>query len=273
MRKLCAGVMCFGFIGLANALPTIAMPDLIMNQSATVPVPLKNFSENNVMALPITIKQNMPQFSADIRGGLINSGRFKVINIKNVKINNAKTLNDMLNQLSALNTTQVFNVANQLGNANTYPTAMLKPVESGNHVESIVSSNNINADNAEYYLLGTINDVSQNEDSYPIKDTTNMTKQYFVAVSGDFKLVRAKDNVIVASFSSTGEAHDVKLVAINANQNIKWHHNTGALVSEAAKNLAANVVTQVIRQFAMTTKQDELNTAKPDVVTDVKTYN
>ena len=42
---------------------------------------------------------------------------------------------------------------------------------------------------------------------------THATKQYVVEVEADFKLVRVKDNVIMANFSATGSSSDVKIIS------------------------------------------------------------
>ncbi|MFN7094171.1 MAG: hypothetical protein ACK4M7_02295, partial [Burkholderiales bacterium] len=127
----------------------------------------------------------------------------------------------------------------------------------------------------KYYLVGVINEITEGEDSFPLKNTVNLTKQYYVEVAADFKLVRAKDNALMAAFSTTGRAKDVKIVSLDNMLNTTWHHNVGQLVSEASKDLANNVVSTMLAQFSYTLKTEDQTESikKPEVVTDVKVYN
>ena len=137
-------------------------------------------------------------------------------------------------------------------------------IQSLDDEESAIESN-------VYYLLGTLNYVGENEDSYPIKATNNITKRYMIEVEADFKLVRVKDNVIMANFSATGSSSDVKIVA--AKSDSVWHHNIGKLVQRASINLANNVVNEMVNQFNFTLNNERKTKGESVVVSDVKVYN
>lgn len=367
---LCLGISVCGGV---YAIPTIAMPNLVLEKTLQQAVPLTsaNGSETSV-ELPITIKKELSTFSADIRGALIKTGQFRVVDIKNPKLNNLASLDDVFkvlkidNPVEAKGDTQLssddssselenaatkfadtlmqsgkldkcvsyalqdgattdateFNKAflTELSNA---PEFSQKFIMAANTEDGVVESNtqatkvaecNLNiqitsksivtngisnqaytinmklvksADRAllwqqqtkvntatDYYLVGIISSINENEDSYPIKGTDNMTKQYFVEVAADFKLVRARDKTIMASFSATGRGSDVKIVSQKNLANTAWHHNVGKISQDAALDLAQNVVSQLQDQFGFMqgVEQKAIDESKVNVVTDVKEY-
>jgi hypothetical protein len=357
------------WLAQVQALPTIAMPDLIMEKTSHTEVPVTNGINSSVL-LPVTIKTTLAKFSADIRGALVNSGQFRVIDIPNLKVNNLANLQSVLGQLKAdpANTTVTLatdtnssnaanlaeaakDLANELiksgkldqcdsytlvesnaaeANQREVSQALLselanaKDFDGKYHLINLTSTTtdtiipqcriklmltttdqlttNGIANNqhlislqlikdskqailwqktsqlnsiTKYYLVGIINEITEGEDSFPLKNTVNLTKQYYVEVAATFKLVRAKDNALMAAFSTTGRAKDVKIVSLDNMVNTTWHHNVGQLVSEASKDLANNVVSTMLAQFSYTLKTEDQTESikKPEVVTDVKVYN
>ncbi|MBP9742429.1 MAG: hypothetical protein KBD37_03630 [Burkholderiales bacterium] len=226
--------------------PTIAMPELTFNKQA-----LENFA-NITPGVIKDVEQSVSKFSADIRGALIKTGQFKVLNIKvaapDIAIDSDKTI---VSTLSVDDETDL-------------PEKSF--LDSSNQALLISQKNN---PDTEYYLLGVINYIGENEDSYPLKGTSNLTKQYVIEVEADFKLVRARDHALMASFSATGSAHDIKIVSSNKGQT--WHHNIGKLVSTASKDLASDVVDEIESQFNFMLLNHQQ--AESDIVTDVQVYS
>lgn len=226
--------------------PTIAMPELTFNKQS-----LENFA-NITPDVIKDVEQGVSKFSADIRGALIKTGQFKVINVKiaakDIAIDSDKTI---VSTLSVDDETDL-------------PEKSF--LDSSNQALLVSQQDN---PNTEYYLLGVINYIGENEDSYPLKGTSNLTKQYAIEVEADFKLVRARDHAIMASFSATGSAHDVKIVSSTKGQT--WHHNIGKLVSIASKDLATDVVDELESQFNFMLLNHQQ--AESAIVTDVQVYS
>ena len=61
----------------AFAMPTIAVPDLKIDEQANLN------QEVNDPAVTKTVVRTLPKFTADIRGVLVTSGQFKVVDVKN----------------------------------------------------------------------------------------------------------------------------------------------------------------------------------------------
>ncbi len=319
------------------ALPTIAVPDLkILPESNT------SISTDNPM-LTKAVVNKIPKFTADIRGALVLSGQFKVIDVKSMDqakdsaddidisqisaaltseieqnkifdncknyviagMNSEPETTDLIAALAA-NLSHLPNFANKYVNQDVSGSSLIAESQlvpecqlqvkvvsqakslhgsmanrynvNANLVKgsSILWAQNIIADtNTDYYLIGDVNYIGENEDSYPIKNTDNMTKQYVVEVGAEFKLVRKSDHAVVAAFTATGSGHDVKIVSTTNLQNQAWHHDIGKIVSSASKDLATNVLDQMQTQFKFTLDNEEKvrKSSESVVITDVKVYD
>ena len=208
MYKLTFFILAITYGAFANALATIVVPDLKVLSSASG----NNIDESDSVQINQAVIKTLPKFSAAIRGALIKTNQFKV-------------------------------------------------------VEASAESSVVN-----YYLLGEINYIGQNEDSYPIKDTDNVSKQFSIEVEADFKLVRTKDNVIMANFSANGSSNDVKIVSNVNKSDAVWHHNIGKLVQEASADLASNVSDEMLDELNLTLDNEKKSQPESVVVTDVKVY-
>lgn len=327
MRKL---LLALGFMCSMQvfAMPTIAVPDLKVELKQEVDDP----------AVTKTVVSTLPKFTADIRGALVTSGQFKVVDVKSIKESQdsademntdevSKIFSDALLQSKKLNKCSSYVLVNMnslpetadlskgMGTLlSTTPEFENKYInqtgESGSSIKAEcqiqVSVENKNkkingtsnssyiatirltkassilwqqiskaGGSAEYYLLGEINYVGENEDSHSLKQTDNLTKQYVLEVSAEFKLVRASDKVVMAAFTANGRANDVKIVSTTNIGHNKWHHDIGRVVNQAAKDLASDVLQQMQAQFKFTqdTEEKERKAKEPIVVTDVKVYN
>lgn len=247
--------------GIAFAIPTISVQDLTVEKEVQV-----DPTDPTVMK---TIVKTMPKFTSDIRGSLIKSGQFKVINVRTLADNLAyahdiDVESPILIPESGVKAESSTKVESSIQIESGIPESATTPLLKQQAVNPAT----------EYYLVGVINYIGENEDSHPIKSTNNMTKQYVVEVTADFKLIRAKDKAIMASFSASGRSNDVRIISSENLQNTAWHHNVGKLVSETSKDLASNVLTEMQTQFNFTIQNEEKDRKanEPVVVTDVKEY-
>ena len=232
------------------AMPTISMPEMTIEAQATKSTDVEVQQINNIVV------KTVPKFTADIRGALIKSGKFKVIDMSAPALV-APDISPI--ESSLVESEEIFTLESGVTES-----LSLSPI-----AQKIL----VKKPETDYYLIGQINYIGENEDSYPIKQTNNMTKQFFIEVAAEFKLVRSNDNSIMANFSSSGRASDVKIVTTQSQQ--VWHHNIGKLVSAASKDLAINVVNEMESQFNFTIQNEEKDKKAHEsiVVTDVKVYN
>lgn len=187
--------------------------------------------------------------NSDISGAIINSGKFKII--ETPKGFNVKTL-----ELLAANN---FSSESQ--------------VTLSESKESAVIANNVSApavlqDGLSYILIGEVVSIDENENIYQIKNTDTSSVTHYIAAMISYKLIRIKDKASVASFSAYGSASQMKLIAAGAKAN-SLNFNRALLLHDLSKDLAKNVLDQLLVQFESTTKFEQ---SEHQVITDVKTY-
>ena len=211
---------------LAMALPTIAVPSIIY------PADIYQHNINN----------------SDVRGAIINSGKFKVIETpKNFDLNTLELLT-----------------------LNSSPTESqnLLSKESAESQSSLAPAAVSLKDGVSYVLIGTVITIDENENTYQIKNTDTSSITHSMSVMTSYKLVRIKDQANVASFSAYGSASQMKLIAAGASPN-SLSFNRAMLIHDLSKDLAKNVLSQLLEQMGTTTKIEQ---SEHPVVTDVKTY-
>jgi hypothetical protein len=236
----------------AYTIPTIAVPNLVYLKTVKTPISSASMSTNlqtdstTPRYIKQQVEQDLPMFNADVKGALINSTQFKVIDLpKANKIWNGNS-QAMLNLIDGLNKTTIMES---------------KVIESQ---KTIYTSNNSNL--PDYILLGQILSITSDSDIEPIQDTNKMTSQYNIDISVDYQLVGVKDGAVIASFNAYGHANDVKI--LNANDEIKsQQHNIPLLINQASKDLATNVISQLQQQFRTASK-----TYKIESIENVKVY-
>lgn len=213
------------------SIPSMAIPGLIYaNTSATT----------RLDSMPV--KKHLPGFTADVRGAIISSGRFKVV--KMPKQDNMW----------------------QSGNVATVLTA-LKPLPSESSAGAMESA--IITSQPDYILLGKVVSISENLDKNPIKDTDKISNVYNIDIAVDYKLIKTADKSIMASFTAYGHASDVKILMSGSTEQV-LHHNKPLLIKTASKDLAQDVLENLDEQFK--TSSENYNNGSR-VVTDVKVYN
>lgn len=211
---------------LAMALPTIAVPSIIY------PADIYQHNINN----------------SDVRGAIINSGKFKVIETpKNFDLNTLELLT-----------------------LNSSPTESqnLLSKESAESQSSLAPAAVSLKDGVSYVLIGTVITVDENENTYQIKNTDTSSITHSMSVMTSYKLVRIKDQANVASFGAHGSASQMKLIAAGAHPS-SLGFNRAMLIHDLSKDLAKNVLSQLLEQMGANTKIEQ---SEHSVVTDVKTY-
>lgn len=233
---------------------TIGIPDI------TVPATLKapkfiNIDKNDETNSDTEqlIKSHMSNFSDQVRGQIILSKYFKVIDVKN---NLAQYLDQAIDD-SDDNSVDI--------NDNSPESTTLPSKESSNtSFDQPVLNGKQNQ--PEFVLIGTLAAITAGEEINQISDTDKYSKVYSIDVAVDYKLVKVKNHHIVAAFTSMGHAGDVKLTADSTQ---KMVHNIPKLVKDAGNNLAKEVLDQLTIQL---NKQPNHGVASAPVVTDVKVY-
>jgi hypothetical protein len=211
---------------LAIALPTIAIPSIIY------PADIYQHNINN----------------SDVRGAIINSGKFKVIETpKNFDLNTLEllTLNSSLTE----------------SQSTIKESAEIKSSLTPQAVVSL-------QDGLSYVLIGKVITIDENENTYQIKNTDTSSITHHIAVMTSYKLVRIKDQANVASFSAYGSASQMKLIAAGTNPD-SLSFNRALLIHDLSKDLAKNVLNQLLEQVNTTNKIEQ---NEHPVVTEVKTY-
>lgn len=252
----------------AYTIPTIAVPNLVYTKTEKTPVTQTTSSvESGIVSTNTTttvlkeqVQKELPMFNADVRGALINSKQFRVVDI-------AKA-----NKLWTGNTQTVLNFVNGMnksGNKNvTTATVVATKIESGSSIAKLESQAQTSNNNLpDYILLGQISSITSDADIEPLQDTNKITSQYNIDISVDYQVVGTKDGSIIASFNGYGHANDVKI--LNAGDTVQvQNHNIPLLINQASKDLANNVVTQLQQQFSVSSK-----TYNIESVENLKVYN
>lgn len=69
------------FIGYVSAIPSIAVPDMIYNNSIDMSTNYDNTNNSQMQINSRQIRTKLPSFNADVRGAIINSGQFKLVQL------------------------------------------------------------------------------------------------------------------------------------------------------------------------------------------------
>ena len=260
-------------IAFAYDLPTIAVPNLVYTKIDKTPVTTTTTDSATLSSTTTTtvikqeVQRQLPMFNADVRGALLNSKQFKVVDMP--KANTLWTGNShaVLAYVNGLNktsttTTPVASVVTPTAESTPKPSVATKSTES-----TTVTNNNPANNLPDYILLGTISSITQDADMEPLQDTNKITSQYNIDISVDYQVVGTKNNAVIASFNAYGHANDVKI--LNAGDTVqKQNHNIPLLINQASKDLASNVISQLQQQFSVSSK-----TYNIESITNLKVYN
>lgn len=188
--------------------------------------------------------------NSDISGAIINSGKFKII--ETPKGFDIKTL-----ELLAMN------------NSSPESQATLSESKESGVTAVNASSPIVLQDGLSYILIGEVVSIDENENIYQIKNTDTISVTHYIAAMTSYKLVRIKDKASVASFSAYGSASQMKLIGAGSKAS-SLGFNRALLLHDLSKDLAKNVLDQLLAQFESTTKFEQ---NEHPVITDVKTYD
>lgn len=255
MRKIifsCAFINC-----VQAAIPTMAIPNLVYSKVSLSPGTMYSSDAAEAgkqpsiapNAIAKQVKYKLPGFNADVRGAVINTGKFKVVRMPKqdtIWRGNPQTVLNLVKASTPANNTDEDKSDTDKDQA--------KPAKKGM---------------PDYILLGKVSAITQDEDTMPVKETDRYTTQYNIDIAVDYKLIKTSDDSIMASFTAYAHANDVKILT-NGAANQKQTHNIVKLIGEASKSLGDDVVNQLNGQFNLSSENYD-NGSK--VVTDVKVYN
>ncbi len=254
-------LLILSMISLNSFSATLGIPNIIMPSSmAATPAFIRSANQSGTsddVATTKLVQQQMTNFSAQVRGKIIQSKYFQVIDV------DSNTALNYLNQLESQ--PQVTTLA---------PKAASETIaESMPKVESSAAVNQITAikpkqPSADYLLIGTVSAIDASEDVNPIIDTNKYSAIYSIDLAVDYKLVSVKDHKMIASFTAAGHAGDVKLTS---NPGQKMSHNIPKLVQQVGNDLAQEVMNQLAIQLENGKVVHDTPESVPKV-TDVKVY-
>ncbi len=204
--------------GLVSALPTISVPNL------TYATGISDLGINN----------------ADVKGALIHSGKFKVVETP-------KDFNLATSNILALN----------------------KPIstESANSESAPKQTNNTPIqDDLNYILIGQVISADTYNNYYQVPNSDNYTGTRTMAVTVSYKLLRIKDRANISSFNAY--ATGTQTVILKAGEVI--HPNQALILRDTSKDLANNVVEQLTDQIDSAIKSEQND--KP-TISEIKTYD
>ena len=243
-KKLMIAISIITKCVFAYSVPSIAVPNLVYTKTIQ--------ANSTTPAISQQVEQELPMFNADVKGALINSTQFKVIDLP--KANQIWNGNSqvMLNLINGLN--RNLNVESNL-------IVEYKPIAS-----QIASTPKNSSNLPDYILLGQVSAITSDADIEPLQDTNKMTSQYSINISGDYQVVGVKDGAVIASFNAYGNAGDVKILNANDATQVQ-HHNIPLLINQASKDLSANVLSQLQQQFRVSSKSYKIES-----IENVKVY-
>lgn len=117
--------------------------------------------------------------TGDIKGEIIKSGKFKLIQAKPYTVKNG--------------TEEIYDV--------------IKRIKDGYYK------------GADYVLFGTLIDYASSEEANPIQGTDSYTRILTVEMAAEFNLINTKTYEVISAFSASGEGTDVKIIKPNAQLN------------------------------------------------------
>ena len=238
------------FSGSVFAIPTIGVPNITITDGTILPSFISPTSGNlSDSATQNIVQQQIENFSAQIRGTIIQEGQFKVVDVDN------STAQNYINIAQAQNNESSESMV-KLDESSSTPFAMPK-VTKANSTKT-----------PEYLLIGNLSAINAGEEINQIINTTKYSDIYSIDLAVDYKLIRTNDKTIVASFTATGHSGDVKLLN---SPDQKMQHNIPSLIQQVGSDLANQVNTQLNNQIGNGKLYLDNSESTPQI-TDFKTY-
>jgi len=199
-----------------------------------------------------TIEQGeMHKFTSDIRGALLKSGTFRLIEGK------------------AMETTRTSTVE-----------ACVPPKNCGTNKTVIASAYDIidrikkgYYKGADYVLFGAVSSVESRREDQAIQATDTINHMLFMDLTAEFSLINCKTYEVVASFSASGEGKDFRL---SNTPGSFGELSRSKVILGVSKTLAEAVAEELATQYGLTTgaAKPAAGTGQPSKPADpVKVYN
>lgn len=218
-------------LGVTN----IVIPPAYTNTSTFVSSDGSNNTDQNTS---LKVQKQLSSFSDQIRGSIIQSKLFKVVDVSN---------NNAIRQYTSIDSTE----------SNTKAGSKLKKASS------------ISAGVPDYLLIGSLSAINAGEEINPIAGTNKYSNIYSIDLAVDYKLVRTDDSTIVSAFTASGHSGDVKIMNNTYDQVIT--HNYALLIKQVGNDLAQDVMSNLNNQIG----GGKLYLSNPESsaqITDFKTY-
>jgi hypothetical protein len=268
------------------AIPTIAIPNLVYTEMETTPIEhsivktepgesktARKSKTSIVTQISKQVQKDLLVFNAAVRGAIISSKQFKVINMpKNIDAwtGNTQTILDFVEEYNKRHKPKANN--NQFSTADIKNnTAKAEPNTESTSADTFKENKVKNKPSAlpNYILLGSIVTITEDENINPVKDTDKNTKQHNIDIAADYTLINTSDDSIMASFTAHGHSSDVKILTKGSYAQIQ-KSNVPLLIKSASKDLAEDVLQQLEAQLNVS-KKTYGNESK--VISDVKVYS
>jgi hypothetical protein len=262
-RKLIISIGLLLISSLATAVPSIGIADITTNgTSNSLPSFMqKDASDDSDNTTNALIQQQINNFSAQIRGNIIQSQQFRVVDVdtditqKYANLSESSPENSFGQNISQNPSTTKTESPSLATNAKPLESAAIAVKPAQNQLP-------------DYLLIGTLAAINAGEEINQIIGTNKYSNIYSIDIAVDYKLVRTQDQTIVASFTAAGHSGDVKLVN---SQTQKVMHNIPLLVKQLGANLATDVSSMLSEQIGNGKLYLNSQESSPKV-TDFKTY-
>ena len=234
------------------AVPSVGVADLIYTTEVKTPIKYTQSSHSSSESgygyssqsssidtqVVSRVEKNMQMFSAAVKGALIKSRQFTVVDAAPTIKTWQSNKKDILSVIKAMDVASVppVNISNKASATNKAESAP----------ESAVTSNNANDNQPDYILIGYLNNVSAYENRNPIMGTNKTSAIYNIDLSVDYKLVNTKTKQIIAAFTAAGHGGEVKLLN-DPDQQVNY--NVPKLIKDASDSLASDVMDNLTTQI------------------------
>jgi len=108
--------------------------------------------------------------------------------------------------------------------------------------------------NADYVLFGTLSNIEFRDELNPIQGSTASSRTLNLDLVADFSLINTRTYEIRAAFSAIGEGQDARMVG-QRGQVVRM--NRSKVISETSKNLAEDVIRQLVEQLNLEVSANE----------------
>ena len=214
MKRFLLALICIAMlVKMSWAASYIAIPDLVY--------------DNGIMNYGIS--------NADIKGSIIKSGKFKVMNTpKNFNVDAT---------IEAIN-------AKQSAEADAQASSAPKEFQLGKPIKQQ------NTKDPKYILVGQVVTADLHDNYYKVQGTDNSTGTRTLNISVNYHLINIADNSIVSSFNVSATGTQTSILRLNDGD--KLQTNQGKLIKDTSQDLAQQVMNELSN---VDTKSDDSGSA------------